>query len=122
MSGNLDRSPSREGPVALERPEAPELLDIKVWYFGAIKKILGVDEETLVLQAGSQIRELIAALAARHGPPFLEAIFAPHERLLPNAMILLDGDNILHGEGFATTMDGRGLVQILLMPPFVGGG
>lgn len=95
---------------------------IKVLYFGSIKDVVDVPEETVDLPAGATVRDLISALTQRHGRAFQEALFLSGDRLLPNATILLDGSNILHREAMDTRIEQDGSTHILLMTTAVGGG
>jgi molybdopterin converting factor small subunit len=95
---------------------------ITVVYFGLIREITNLPEESLQCSAGTTVGELLSALVARHGVPFVEALLGPDGRPLPNAVVVLDGREIAHGRGVETAVERDGQLRIVLMPAFAGGG
>lgn len=105
-----------------EKASSMESVTIKVLYFGQIKEAVSVTEESVELAEGASVRDLISVLGERHGPAFRETLFSSEDSLVPNAIILLDGANILHRDGMETRIERDGLTHILLMTSAVGGG
>jgi molybdopterin converting factor small subunit len=81
---------------------------VRIRYFAGAKAAAGSDEETLVIQAGSAISDVIATLGTRHG----EALV----RVLTAASFLVDGVAVRDKSALVT--DG---VQMDVLPPFAGG-
>jgi molybdopterin converting factor small subunit len=97
-------------------------LTIKVVYFGLIREITDLPEESLECSAGTTVRELLSTLVARHGDPFREALLGPDGRPLPNVVVVLDGRDTAHDRGVETPIERDGQLRIVLMPAFAGGG
>lgn len=95
---------------------------VKVLYFGPIVTTVGVPEEWVGLPAGATVGELVAALVERHGDAFREALLWTDGSPLPNAVILLDGKNVLHHGGMDTPIERDGSAHIVLMTAATGGG
>jgi molybdopterin converting factor small subunit len=100
---------------------APQLT-IKVLYFGLIREVTDLPEESLKLSVGATVRQLLGRLVERHGEPFREALLGPDGRPLPNAVVVLDGRDIAHVGGVEAAIERDGQVRIVLMPAFAGGG
>jgi sulfur-carrier protein len=81
---------------------------IRVRYFAGAKAAAGVGEETVSVQPGSTISEVLATLSTRHG----EAL----ERVLTAASFLVDGVAVRDKSTLVTDS-----VQLDVLPPFAGG-
>jgi molybdopterin converting factor small subunit len=97
-------------------------LKVRVLYFGLIRGPAATGEETLSLPAGATVRQLIAALCARHGEGFRESLFWEDGEPLPFVTVLLDGRDIFHLSGLDTPLPASTDAQIVLMPAAMGGG
>jgi molybdopterin synthase sulfur carrier subunit len=81
---------------------------IQVRYFAGARAAAGVREETVSVQAGSTISDVIATLSTRHG--------ATLERVLTAASFLVDGVAVRDKSSLVTDS-----VQLDVLPPFAGG-
>ncbi len=102
--------------------DGAQQVPIDVSYFGLIREVLGCTEETISVPVSTSIGEVMGMLQRRHGDSFRNALIAANGEPLPNAVIVLDGANILHRRGFDTEIRRACTVRILLLPPFTGGG
>lgn len=83
-------------------------MTVEVRYFAGAKAAAGSGEETVTVQAGSTISDLIATLSSRHG--------ATLERVFTAASFLVDGVAVRDKSALVT--DG---IQLDVLPPFAGG-
>ena len=97
-------------------------ITVRVQYFELVRAHVDVSDQQVALPAGATISRLMADLARQHGEALGEALIGPDGGPLPNAVILLDGGNILHRQGMDTVLAEGSLVRMMLMPPFIGGG
>ncbi len=95
---------------------------VRVSYAGLIRHLVPVADETLSLPDGSTVRDLLVAIADRHGHDVREMLFVGSQQLVPNAIVLLDGTDITHLRGLDTVIDVAGVTQVLVMNPATGGG
>ncbi len=100
----------------------PEQITVSVQYFELVRRHVDTPNEELTLPRGATVADLMEALARRHGVALGEALVGPDGGPLPNAVILLDGGNILHRQGMDTALTHGSLVRLMLLPPFIGGG
>ncbi|MBI2359277.1 MAG: MoaD/ThiS family protein [Deltaproteobacteria bacterium] len=99
-----------------------DLMSVQVLYFGLIRNLVGAAEEALSLPAGATVRQLFDLLADKHGAPFRDALFTAEGTLLANAIVLLDGKNILYANGLDTEIPPDSSAHILLTMTAIGGG
>lgn len=97
-------------------------ITVKVQYFELVRQYEDVTDQELALPRGATVGELLAAMVSQHGEALGDALLGPDCGPLPNAVILLDGANILHLEGMDSELGQGSLVRLLLLPPFIGGG
>lgn len=97
-------------------------MQITVQYFELVRHHVDVPDEVVSLDDGATVRDLMASLTRRHGPGLADALIGPDGGPLPNAVILLGNGNILHHRGMDTELHDGGLVRMMLLPPFIGGG
>lgn len=97
-------------------------MSVQVLYFGLIQNLVGVAEEAWSLPARATVRQLLDLLADKHGAPFRDALFTAEGTLLANAIILLDGKNILYANGLDTEIPPDSSAHILLTMTAIGGG
>lgn len=107
-------------PFAMSHPANPAT--IKVSYAGLIRHLVPDVDETFALPAGSTVRDLLLAVAARHGEDVREMLFVGDRLLVPNAIILVDGTDIGQLRGLDTAVRPEGVTQVLVMNPATGGG
>jgi sulfur-carrier protein len=81
---------------------------IRVRYFAGARAAAGVPEETVSVQAGSTISDVVATLSSLHGELL--------ERVLTAASFLVDGVAVRDKANLVT--DG---IQLDVLPPFAGG-
>lgn len=97
-------------------------INVQVLYFGLIRNVVAAAEEEVGLPAGGTVRQLFAVLTQRYGDSFRDALFTVDGTLLPNAIILLDGNNILNANGLDTEIAPKSTAHILLTMTAIGGG
>jgi molybdopterin synthase sulfur carrier subunit len=88
--------------------EALQAVTIRVRYFAGAKAAAGLPEETVSVQPGSTISDVLATLSTRHGEPL--------QRVLTAASYLVDGVAVRDKGNLVT--DG---IQLDVLPPFAGG-
>lgn len=81
---------------------------VEVRYFAGARAAAGVPEETLVMQAGSTISDVLTTLSMRHGEPL--------QRVLTAASYLVDGVAVRDKSNVITDR-----IQLDVLPPFAGG-
>lgn len=81
---------------------------IQVRYFAGARAAAGVAEESVSVQAGSTISDVLTTLGTRHG----EAL----ERVLTAASFLVDGVAVRDKSNHVTDR-----IQLDVLPPFAGG-
>jgi molybdopterin converting factor small subunit len=102
--------------------ESKDVMTIQVLYFGLVRNIVRVAEETVTLPIGATVRDLFDFLFKKYGDPFRDALFTSDGTLVANAIILLDGSNILYQKGVDTEIDHQSSTHILLTTTAIGGG
>ncbi len=95
---------------------------IRVLYFGLVRNVVQEAEEEVTLPAGATVGKLLDVLCERHGDPLRDALFTVEGTLIANAMILLDGTNILYGQGLETEIDSQKSLHVLLTTTAMAGG
>ena len=88
--------------------EPVQAVTIQVRYFAGARAAAGVPEETLSVQAGSTISDVLNTLSTRHGETL--------QRVLTAASYLVDGVAVRDKSNLVT--DG---IQLDVLPPFAGG-
>ncbi len=99
-----------------------DVMTIQVLYFGLVRNIVRVAEETVTLPIGTTVRDLFDFLFKKYGDPFRDAFFTSDGTLVANAIILLDGSNILYRKGVDTEIDHQSSTHIMLTMTAIGGG
>jgi molybdopterin converting factor small subunit len=97
-------------------------ITIKVSYFGPVREVMQISEDLVTLAAGATVRDLIAALVARRGDAFRDALFFGDGEPLPTVTLLLDGRDVRHRRGIDTAIEADGVAQVVVLPPPLGGG
>jgi molybdopterin converting factor small subunit len=66
-------------------------MTVDVKYFNLIRDIVGINEENIILDTGSTLRDLLACLEVMHGEHFSSYLFSHHETLRPYISIVRTG-------------------------------
>jgi len=95
-------------------------LKAKIRYFAALREITNLREETLEVDEGTTVLDILNLLVNRHGDRFREYVFDsrtgnPH----PYLQLLLDEKSISTMQGLSTTL--KSDCEFVIIPP-VGGG
>ncbi|MCX8150521.1 MAG: MoaD family protein [Candidatus Bathyarchaeota archaeon] len=96
-------------------------MKVTVDYLGYIKGVLGVKQpEVVVLKDNAQVRDLLAALAEKHGAPFKKAVYEPNSSdLKPTYIMSINGLLLNQLKELDTNLkDGD---QVVLLPIVTGG-
>lgn len=97
-------------------------VQISVEYFGLIRQHVPDASESVSLAEGGTVRELFERLAERHGETLRVELLAPLGEPLPNVVLTVDGHRIADRSGMERAVRGGGVVRVLQLPPFIGGG
>jgi molybdopterin converting factor small subunit len=95
---------------------------IQVLYFGLVRNVVKEAEEIVTLPAGATVRDLLNILCQKHGEPLRDALFTVEGTLIANALILLDGSNVLYRQGLDTEIDSQRSLHVLLTTTAMAGG
>ena len=85
-----------------------QTVTVEVRFFAGARAAAGVPEETLVVQAGSTISDVLTTLSMRHGDAL--------QRVLTAASFLVDGVAVRDRSNVVTDR-----IQLDVLPPFAGG-
>ena len=107
---------------AARKKTPADLTTIDVVYFGLVRNVVKVSEETVTLAEGSTVRELVEILCQKHGAALRDAIFTADGTLGSSVMLVLDGTNVLHRDGLETTIGGERAMHVLLTTTAMAGG
>lgn len=88
--------------------EVTQTVTIRVRYFAGAKAAAGVTEESLVMQHGSTLGDVLTTLSARHGAT-LERVFTAASYLVDGVAVRDKSASITHG------------IELDVLPPFAGG-
>jgi len=102
--------------------ESSNSVTVQVVYFGLIRNVVNVAEETVALPRDATVRSLFDRLCEKYGDSFADALFTAEGTLGANAIILLDGRNILGLGGLDAPIPERTSAHILLTTTAMGGG
>lgn len=97
-------------------------ITIQVLYFGLVRNVVKQGEESVSFRAGGTVRDLLNLLCERHGDGLRDALFTVEGTLIANALILLDGSNILNQKGLDTEIDSQRSLHVLLTTTAMAGG
>ena len=90
---------------------------MRVKFFAEIRRLSGCLEEDWERPA-ADLRELLLALGARHGRPFLDRVL-PEGRISSTIIILVDGQSVVHLGGLDAPLTPDSTIAIF---PMVAGG
>jgi len=90
-------------------------MEVRVQYLAALREMTGRSGETIVLNRGSTVRDLLAALVGRYGKAVAEYLLTEGGELRPGFVVLIDGKAASADEVLKP-----GCV-IQLLPPIGGG-
>jgi len=94
-------------------------LKVKIQYFASVRELVNLREETFDVPAGTNVRNLLDLLTAKHGDKLKEYLLDDTGNLREYLQFLLDGNSISQIDGFSSLLrDGSTLA---IIPP-VGGG
>ncbi len=96
-------------------------MKVTVDYLGYIKQSFGVREaETIILQDGARVCDLLSVLAEKHGEPFRKTIYEPKSvDLKPHYILSINGLLLNQLEGLETHLNSGD--HVVLMPVVTGG-
>ena len=69
-------------------------MQVRVGFYGAVRDVAGIDEETMKLPAPANVRTLVDRLQERHGQVFTEKVLQGDGTIWLSVAILLNGSNI----------------------------
>jgi MoaD family protein len=94
-------------------------LKVKIQYFASVRELVNLREETIDVPAGTNMRNLLDLLAAKHGDKLKEYLLDDTGNPREYLQFLLNEKSISQTDGFFTLLrDGNTLA---IIPP-VGGG
>ena len=92
-------------------------MKLKVKYTAQLKKAVGVGEETIEINEGTQINELLNLLFQQKKEAFVNIVFDAEGVFLDAVLIILNGQQI--GFDYSETLVERD--EITIMSPIAGG-
>jgi hypothetical protein len=95
---------------------------IRVLYFGLVRNVVKEAEERISLPARSKVKDLLDVLCRKHGDALRDALFTVEGTLTANTMLLLDGTNVLYGQGLDTEIGSDQSLHVLLTTTALAGG
>jgi MoaD family protein len=94
-------------------------LKVKIQYFASVRELVDRREETIEVASGTNVRNLLDLLTARHGDKLKEYLLDDAGNPRQHLQFLLNDKSIFQTDGFSTPlMEGSTLA---IIPP-VGGG
>ena len=96
-------------------------MKVTVDYLGSIRQTLALKQaEQVELKHGASVRDLLSALAEKHGEPFKKAVYEPNDPdLKPHHILSVNGLLLNQLDGIGTKLkDGD---RVILMPVVTGG-
>ena len=96
-------------------------MKVTVEYLGYMKQTLNMEQgERVELRDGALIRDLLTALAEKHGDPFRKAVYEPNDtEMKPHYILAVNGVFLTQLDGVETPLkDGD---RAVLMPVVTGG-
>jgi MoaD family protein len=95
-------------------------MKVKIQYFASVRELINLREETLDLESGSTVEDLLRLLATRHGEKLGGYLFDPKTNK-PRSYLqfLLNQQSISTFNGLSTLLENGAVFAII--PP-VGGG
>ena len=94
-------------------------MQVRVGFYGAVRDVAGIDEETIELPSPADVGTLVDRLQDKHGHLFTEKVFQGHGTIFPSVAILLNGVNISLNQGLDTSVENGDVVVII---PVIAGG
>ena len=92
---------------------------VRVSFYGAVRDVAGVDEETVQLPPTADVRGLLERLGEKHGPALRDRVLRRDGTTWPSVAILLNGSNISLNQGLDTLLAEGDAVAIV---PVIAGG
>lgn len=94
-------------------------MKVKIRYFAAVRELVNLREETLDVPVGTNVRNLLDLLAAKHGQRLKECFFDDTGIPRQYVQYLLNEKSVSETGGFSTLLTDESTLAII--PP-VGGG
>jgi len=92
---------------------------VRVSFHGAVRDVVGADEETVQLPTPADVRRLLERLGEKHGPALTDRVLRRDGTTWPSVAILLNGSNISLNRGLNTPLAEGDVVAIV---PVIAGG
>ena len=93
-------------------------MEVTVQYTGQLAGIAGVSEESVALEEGAVVRDLVARLCEKHGSKYADLVVSDGGEVRPSTLVILDGEQAL---GDSSQLPLAGVRTVLLMTPIAGG-
>lgn len=104
-------------------------MQVKILYFGLLRRVVSEKEEVVELPEGSSVRDLVAILVEKHGAEFQGRLFnqgglqaSDVSEISPDVFITVDGSNISTLQGLDTELTADIDMHFVLVGPVVTGG
>jgi MoaD family protein len=94
-------------------------LKVKIQYFASVRELVNLSEETIDVPAGTNVRNLLDLLTAKHGDKLKEYLLDDTGNPRKHLQFLLNEQSIFQTGGFSTPL--RDDSTFAIIPP-VGGG
>jgi MoaD family protein len=92
---------------------------VTVRYLSVIREITGTREETIEIDNGSMVEDLLRILSKKYGKAFERMIRSGRDIRGLQIIYFIDGKNIANLEGFKTPVHNQS--EIVIIPPVAGG-
>jgi MoaD family protein len=94
-------------------------MQITVRYLSVIRDITGIREETINVEAGTTVEEVLQFLVKKYGDKFNKMIRSGRDIRGLQIIYFFNGQNIKSLEGFQTKIENES--ELVLIPPVAGG-
>lgn len=94
-------------------------MQVSIRYLSIIREITGTREETIEVQEGTTIGELLTTLGKRYGKDFKRMIRSGRDIRGLQIIYFINGQNIKTLDGLETTLQEDS--ELVLIPPVAGG-
>ena len=94
-------------------------MKVKIYYFASVREVVGVREESIDVPPGTNIRQLLDLIAAKHGDKLKEYLLDEAGNPRPYLQFIVNEKSISETGGFSTVLTGG--CTFAIIPP-VGGG
>lgn len=94
-------------------------MQVKVKLFGDLASLAGRPEVSIDLDEGATLAEALVAMDQESGRSVSESLLFDEQTILPSVAMLVNGNNVLLGEGLRTPLSDGDRVAVM---PLMGGG